>query len=183
MVFISRDLSQNNNPDAEIGLIVHTVFFGLGLLLLLAIIIYFVSGQKKKQKHLMESVLTKEELQEELEQEEREKIKEKEETKKETEEKMELYKQVLKITEQEKPSKQPKVQRKPLSVVSKELIKKLTYKEQIKEEKCSICKLELRKNQDILQCPECQALFHKEHLIDWLETKKDCPVCHVVIRE
>lgn len=46
---------------------------------------------------------------------------------------------------------------------------------------CSICKLELRSKQKILQCPFCGYLFHKDHLVEWLQTNKDCPVCNNLI--
>ena len=48
---------------------------------------------------------------------------------------------------------------------------------------CSICKLELRRNQSILQCPFCKHLFHREHIEEWLETKTECPVCQKELRE
>jgi hypothetical protein len=42
---------------------------------------------------------------------------------------------------------------------------------------CMICKLPLKKNQQIVQCPMCQSLFHQEHIREWLRMKKQCPVC------
>ncbi len=47
-----------------------------------------------------------------------------------------------------------------------------------KNKKCSICKLELRKRQQKVQCNKCLSIFHKEHLEDWLENKDSCPVCN-----
>lgn len=46
---------------------------------------------------------------------------------------------------------------------------------------CMICKLEIRKGQKIMQCKECLSVFHKEHIEEWLETNKDCPVCNIII--
>lgn len=45
------------------------------------------------------------------------------------------------------------------------------------EGNCEICKLELRKNQQIVQCPECYALFHLDHLRAWLNVYDRCPRC------
>lgn len=50
---------------------------------------------------------------------------------------------------------------------------------QLKEEKCSICKLNIKPLEIIVQCSECLSLFHKEHLDDWLEKTKKCPVCSI----
>ena len=48
---------------------------------------------------------------------------------------------------------------------------------------CSICKLLIRKDQEISICPYCESIFHKEHLSDWLELADDCPVCNRKLRE
>ena len=45
--------------------------------------------------------------------------------------------------------------------------------------KCAICKLEIRENQKIIQCPNCLAVFHEEHYKDWLERENTCPVCSI----
>lgn len=42
---------------------------------------------------------------------------------------------------------------------------------------CGICKLSLREDQKIYRCPNCQNLFHEEHLIDWLLSNQNCPIC------
>lgn len=42
---------------------------------------------------------------------------------------------------------------------------------------CMICKLELRLEQKILQCPICLSLFHHDHLVSWLKNNQTCPVC------
>lgn len=46
---------------------------------------------------------------------------------------------------------------------------------------CMVCKLSLTKQDEILQCPKCESLFHKEHLLEWITIKKSCPVCHYVL--
>ncbi|TET27314.1 MAG: hypothetical protein E3J70_12170 [Candidatus Heimdallarchaeota archaeon] len=47
---------------------------------------------------------------------------------------------------------------------------------------CLICKLEIRQNQATKQCPNCDSLFHKNHLLNWLEEHNNCPVCSQAIR-
>ncbi|MFW9923844.1 MAG: RING finger protein [Candidatus Thorarchaeota archaeon] len=51
------------------------------------------------------------------------------------------------------------------------------------ETNCGICKLEIRKHQQISTCPQCGTLFHKEHLGDWLQKEDKCPVCGFNIKE
>lgn len=57
------------------------------------------------------------------------------------------------------------------------MISELEYNGEIKGKKCAICKLVLEEDDEILFCPECETLFHEEHLIDWLIDHNDCPVC------
>jgi len=42
---------------------------------------------------------------------------------------------------------------------------------------CMICKLPLKKTQEISRCPMCHNLFHAEHIFEWLKVKGKCPVC------
>ncbi|MHA1434862.1 MAG: RING finger domain-containing protein [Candidatus Heimdallarchaeota archaeon] len=46
---------------------------------------------------------------------------------------------------------------------------------------CSVCKLMIRDNQAVLECPRCGALFHKKHILEWLEEHDDCPICNHII--
>ena len=55
--------------------------------------------------------------------------------------------------------------------------KQVQYTGEIKGKKCPICKLKIRKDQDVLGCPKCQTPFHYNHLFQWLTTKNSCPVC------
>lgn len=58
------------------------------------------------------------------------------------------------------------------------LSKSILFQEELKvDDFCGICKLSLRDNQEIYFCPKCQNLFHEEHLIDWLLTNQNCPIC------
>lgn len=55
--------------------------------------------------------------------------------------------------------------------------KQVQYTGEIEGKKCPICKLKIRKGQDVLGCPKCKTPFHYEHLFQWLTTKNSCPVC------
>ncbi len=46
-----------------------------------------------------------------------------------------------------------------------------------KDDICMVCKLSFKRKKDILQCPVCESLYHKKHLLDWIRTHKNCPVC------
>lgn len=53
----------------------------------------------------------------------------------------------------------------------------LIYDEEILHERCGVCKLTFITNQVVVFCPNCENLFHKEHLSEWLKQKPYCPVC------
>lgn len=53
----------------------------------------------------------------------------------------------------------------------------IRYEGGIEDEFCMICKLKFSKGQEILQCPLCLSLYHRDHLLQWLTEKKKCPVC------
>jgi hypothetical protein len=53
----------------------------------------------------------------------------------------------------------------------------LIYDEEILDEKCGICKLTFNQGQTAIFCPNCETLFHKDHLTNWLESANHCPVC------
>lgn len=57
------------------------------------------------------------------------------------------------------------------------MLEELEFTGEIKRQRCSICKLRLKKNDDVLSCPQCESLFHKEHLVRWLKEIPECPVC------
>ncbi|MHA1505300.1 MAG: RING finger protein, partial [Candidatus Heimdallarchaeota archaeon] len=63
----------------------------------------------------------------------------------------------------------------------------LIFKGKIKDERCPICKLELRDGQEILACPQCKTPFHENHLIQWMDSENSCPVCGeayaIIVRE
>jgi rRNA maturation endonuclease Nob1 len=42
---------------------------------------------------------------------------------------------------------------------------------------CLICNLELSSDDSVASCPHCHNLFHKPHLVEWVNKKKRCPAC------
>lgn len=57
------------------------------------------------------------------------------------------------------------------------MIEELKFTGEIKGEQCAICKAPLKKSDEVLACPQCGALFHKEHVVEWLKEISACPVC------
>jgi len=57
-------------------------------------------------------------------------------------------------------------------------LESFTFTEDSDDYLCMICKLSLRKNQEIMKCPFCHSYFHSEHLQEWLQIADDCPVCN-----
>ncbi|MBN1329658.1 MAG: hypothetical protein JXA54_09310 [Candidatus Heimdallarchaeota archaeon] len=51
------------------------------------------------------------------------------------------------------------------------------YTGKLNHDVCVVCKFELKENQVIYQCQICQALFHEDHLNEWLQKSSSCPVC------
>ena len=56
-------------------------------------------------------------------------------------------------------------------------ITKLEYSGKIDDQNCNVCKLPLHEKNFILQCSKCNALFHGQHLIEWLGKDDACPIC------
>ncbi len=42
---------------------------------------------------------------------------------------------------------------------------------------CSICKLPIKRREDMGQCPKCETHCHLEHLKTWIEIRMKCPTC------
>ena len=55
------------------------------------------------------------------------------------------------------------------------------YTGKLDKDVCMVCKLFLNNKNEILQCPICESLFHKDHLLEWITSKKKCPVCSQVL--
>ncbi|MBN1330898.1 MAG: hypothetical protein JXA54_15610 [Candidatus Heimdallarchaeota archaeon] len=60
-------------------------------------------------------------------------------------------------------------------------ISPMIYKGKLLDEKCPICKLQLKTTDTILQCPNCSSLFHDQHFIEWIISNRTCPICFMEI--
>ena len=43
--------------------------------------------------------------------------------------------------------------------------------------KCMVCGLPLGRKDDVIWCRRCGRLAHRDHLMEWIQTKKCCPAC------
>ena len=48
-------------------------------------------------------------------------------------------------------------------------------------EECSICRKNLKQNESIVQCSNCDTFYHLQHLQEWLKKDSGCPVCRNTI--
>lgn len=48
---------------------------------------------------------------------------------------------------------------------------------------CMICKLKITINEMVYKCPYCDNHFHENHLDEWLNTSKNCPVCGETLKK
>ncbi|MHA1866943.1 MAG: hypothetical protein ACTSVB_05285 [Candidatus Heimdallarchaeaceae archaeon] len=46
---------------------------------------------------------------------------------------------------------------------------------------CIICNGLIKKGQDLLECPNCENVGHKEHMLKWISIKEECPICKTQI--
>jgi uncharacterized Zn finger protein (UPF0148 family) len=42
---------------------------------------------------------------------------------------------------------------------------------------CMVCRGRLGRHEDVVWCPHCGKLAHREHLVEWIHGNKSCPVC------
>jgi len=42
---------------------------------------------------------------------------------------------------------------------------------------CSVCKLPISFGVETAECPHCENIAHREHLLEWIKVKGSCPVC------
>lgn len=52
-----------------------------------------------------------------------------------------------------------------------------------KMEKCTVCKLIIEKDQEIVRCPYCNGLAHKDHILEYVKVKGRCPSCRNALRK
>ena len=44
-------------------------------------------------------------------------------------------------------------------------------------QKCTICQGLIKRGDNILECSNCNNLAHKNHMLQWLKIKEECPIC------
>ncbi len=72
----------------------------------------------------------------------------------------------------------------PIIIDNKEIeitLESLIFDEKILDERCGICKLTFNHGQIAIFCPQCETLYHKDHLINWFQTNNHCPICQYII--
>ncbi|MFX0096865.1 MAG: ADP-ribosylation factor-like protein [Candidatus Hodarchaeota archaeon] len=52
-------------------------------------------------------------------------------------------------------------------------------------ENCIVCLLPIRPGEEVIDCPKCGGLAHRNEILEWVKTKRKCPFCmrEVTIRE
>jgi hypothetical protein len=48
--------------------------------------------------------------------------------------------------------------------------------------KCMISKLNIKPEDDVVQCLNCNSYFIKDYIIEWLKNHENCPVCQTILR-
>jgi hypothetical protein len=43
--------------------------------------------------------------------------------------------------------------------------------------KCSVCQLNIAFGDDVVRCPHCGVLSHRDHLLEWIKIRGFCPNC------
>ena len=46
-----------------------------------------------------------------------------------------------------------------------------------KRERCIVCNLPIKKDEQIGRCPHCNHPAHLDHFLEWIKIKGACPVC------
>jgi len=46
---------------------------------------------------------------------------------------------------------------------------------------CIICNGLIKRGQEVLECPNCENVGHKEHMRKWISIKEECPICKTQI--
>jgi hypothetical protein len=51
------------------------------------------------------------------------------------------------------------------------------------EDDCIVCSLRLTKDDNVVWCPHCGGLAHRNHMLDWVRAKGCCPACDQPLNE
>lgn len=49
-------------------------------------------------------------------------------------------------------------------------------------ETCTVCMVDLKEREDVVELPQCKHLYHPGCIKPWLEGKKTCPMCLVEVK-
>ena len=60
--------------------------------------------------------------------------------------------------------------------------KAVSGKSEGRGESCMICVQEIEVGASLLTCPHCGGKAHRTHLVEWVKTKGNCPMCRRNIR-
>ncbi len=71
---------------------------------------------------------------------------------------------------------EPARSEKPLADVSLEKTKAMVATSDLNE-KCMLCRKNIRSGEIYVKCPHCQNIAHRSHLMEWVKVKAICPVC------
>ncbi|HUT81416.1 MAG TPA: RING finger domain-containing protein [Candidatus Bathyarchaeia archaeon] len=87
------------------------------------------------------------------------------------------------LLETKKKEGEQEISRNEVKAITKKKILVRSVKKIPSNSLCRICKLDIHENQSALQCPNCSALFHSEHIQEWLVNKDECPVCKHILKK
>ena len=62
-------------------------------------------------------------------------------------------------------------------------IKDIEQSNDLTDKKCIVCNLPLGKGGELVQCPFCKNVAHREHMLGWLSGREYCPTCGKPIKE
>jgi hypothetical protein len=62
-------------------------------------------------------------------------------------------------------------------------IKDIESTSNLANKKCIVCNLPLGNNEELVQCPFCKNMAHKDHMLEWLKGRDYCPTCSRAIKE
>ncbi|NHJ49161.1 MAG: hypothetical protein FK733_15340 [Asgard group archaeon] len=48
--------------------------------------------------------------------------------------------------------------------------------------KCMISKLDMKPEDNVVQCVNCHSYFIKDYIVEWLKNHENCPVCQTILR-
>jgi hypothetical protein len=65
----------------------------------------------------------------------------------------------------------------------KQAIKDIELANDLTNKKCIVCNLPLGRSGELVQCPFCRNIAHKDHMLGWLSGREYCPTCGKPLRE